>query len=266
MTAYIRGTEGVLNDVLTLLGATTPSLWPCWEDTGTLITGIGVGDLTSAETAGVAEALEDDFAPLALGSPGRPSGLFSYHFHPTGDHHLAGIDHANYTFGNALVDTPFSVGAWIRPTAIASNTIIAKYDAAGTLREWRLWIDANGFLTLELFDESANTSEIAASTTALTAGQMVMVTATYDGTEDNPAVWLYVDHTAVNAGTTAETGAYVAMEDTATPLTIGCSGTTALPADEFHGRITLPWITGKALTAAEVDDLYTLTAPLVGVC
>jgi hypothetical protein len=266
MTTYIRGTEGVLNDVMTLLGAITPSLWPCWEDTGTLVTGIGVGDLTSAETAGAAEALEDDFAPLALGQPGRPCGLYSYHLHPTGDHHLAGIDSANYTFGTGLVDTAFSVGAWIRPTTIASNTIIAKYDAAGTAREWRLWIDAAGLLTLELYDESADTTEIAASTAALTAGQMVMVTATYDGTETGPAVWLYVDHTAVNDGTTTETGAYVAMENTATPLTVGCSGTTALPAEEFHGRIALPWITGKALTAAEVDQLYGLTAPLIGVC
>lgn len=259
MTTYIRGTEGRLNDVLRLLGTTKVSLWPFWEDAGSLITGIGVGDLTAAETAGAAEDLQDDFAPIAL-----PSGLYTYHLHPTGDHHLAGIDSANYTFAAANEDSPFSCGAWIRPNAISSNTIMAKYDAAGTAREWRLWIGATGLLTLELYDESADTTEIAASTAALTAGQWVMVTATYDGTETSPVVNLYVNSTLVNDSTTTETGAYVSMEDTATPLTIGCSGTTALPANEFHGRIALPWIAGKALTAAEVATLHSYTAPMVG--
>ena len=56
-----------------------------------------------------------------------------------------------------------------------------------------------------------------------------------------------------------------AVEDTAAPLTIGCSGVTALPVAEFHGRIALPFITGKALSAAEVTTLYGYTAPMVGV-
>ena len=88
--------------------------------------------------------------------------------------------------------------------------------------------------------------------------------ASYDGGETAPVVNLYVDGTLANDGTTAETGAYVAMENTATPLTIGCNGLTALPANEFHGRIALPFITGKALSAAEVTQLLELTRPLVG--
>jgi len=257
VTTYIRGTQGRLNDIMTTLGTTTPSLWPFWETTGVLVTGISVGDLIPSETAGAAEALEDDFAPELL-----PCGLYSYHFHPTGDHHLAGIDHANFTFGNGTVDTPFSVGAWIRPNAIASNTIMAKYSA--TVREWRFWIDASGLLDLELYDESADTTEIAISTAALTIGQWVFVVASYDGGETSPVVVLYVNGAAVNDGSTTETGAYVAMEDTATPLTVGCSGVTATPVNEFHGRIALPFITGKALTAAEVTALYGYTAPMVG--
>ena len=258
MTTYIRGTEGLLNDIMTILGTTKASLWPFWEDAGTLVTCIGVGDLTAAETAGAAEALEDDFAPLKL-----PCGLWSYHLHPTGDHHLAGIDHANYSFAG---DVPFSIGAWIRPTTIASNTIMAKYDAAGTDREWRLWIGATGLLTLELYDESADTTEIAASTAALTPGQWQHITATYDGTAATPEVWLYVDGAVINDGTTTETGAYIGLEAGATPITVGCSGTTAAPANEFHGRIALPWITGKELSAAEVLQLHAITAPMMGLC
>jgi len=254
MTTYIRGLAGQLNDILTILGTTAPSLWPFWEKTGQLVTGIGLGDLIPSETGGAAEDLEHDFAPLLL-----PCGLYSYHFHPTGDHHLAGIDHANYTF----VASPFSVGAWIRPNKIASNTIIAKYSA--TVREWRFWIDAAGFLDLELYDEAADTSEIAVSTAALIQGQAQFVVATYDGTPATPVIYLYVNGVAVNDGSSAETGAFADMADSATPLTVGCSGVTATPANEFHGRIALPFITGKALTAAEVTELYGITAPMMGI-
>jgi len=253
MAVYNRGLEGKLNDILTILGTTKASLWPFWEPTGVLVTGIGAGDLIPSETAGAAEALEDDFAPLLL-----PCGLYSYHFHPTGDHHFAGIDHANYSFAAAA----FSVGAWIRPNTVVSNTIMAKYSA--TVREWRFWIDGDGKLDLELYDESQDDTEIAVSDAALTAGQMQFVVATFDGVDATPGMYLYVNGAAVNDGSSVEEGAFASMEDTATPLTIGCSGVTATPANEFHGRISLPFITGKALTAAEVSDLYGLSAPMVG--
>lgn len=253
MTVYARQTEGRLNDILTVLGVTKTSLWPFWEKTGVLVSGIGLGDLIPSETAAAAEALEDDFSPLLL-----PCGLYSYHFHPTGDHHLAGIDSAAYEFAAAA----FSVGAWIRPNAIASNTIAAKYSA--TVREWRFWIDAAGKLDLELYDEAADTSEIAISSAALTLGQMQFVVATYDGTPATPLIYLYVNGAAVNDGSSTETGAFADMVASATPLTIGCSGVTATPANEFHGRIAMPFICGKQLTAAEVLSLYTKELPMIG--
>lgn len=256
MTVYNPGLEAKLNTILMTLGTTKASLWPFWEKTGIVVSGIGVGDLIPAETSGTAEALEDDFAPLLL-----PCGLYSYHFHPTGDHHLKGIEHANYTFATGA----FSAGAWIRPNAIASNVIMAKYDSAGNAEEWRFWIDADGKLDLELHDASASTTEIAASTSGLTLGQMQFVVATYDGTAATPDIHLYVNGVDDNpTGASTEAGAFVAMEDTATPLTIGCGGVTATPTTEFHGRIALPFICGKELSATEVKSLFDLMAPMVG--
>lgn len=249
----------LLNGIMSVLGTTTPSFWPFLEKTGTLVAGVSVSDLIPSETGGAAEALEDDFAPFA-----HPGNVYSYHFHPTGDHHLAGIDHASFTFGNGTLDTPFSVGAWICPNAIVTNVIIAKYDSAGSKEEWRLFIDSSGLLSLELHDASASATEIAVSDDALTIGQWVFAVATYDGTETAPVVNLYVNGTLVNDGSTAESGAYVAMENTDAPLTVGCSGLTATPVAEFHGRIALPFITGKALTAAEVAQLYELGGVLLG--
>jgi hypothetical protein len=257
MAVYNRGTEGRLNDILTVLGTTKSSLWPFWDATGSLVSGISVGDLTSSDEAG-AVTLQSEFAPIEL-----PSGLHSYHFNPSGNLHLSGVDNAAYTFGNGTVDSAFSVGAWIRPNAVVSNAIISKYNA--TAEEWQLFIDSNGDLSLELHDASASASEIAVSDSALTIGQWVFVVATYDGTETAPDVRLYVDGQSANDGSTTEAGAYVAMEDTATPLLVGATGVTATPATEFHGRIALPFICGKELSAAEVTTLYGYTAPMVGI-
>ena len=201
-----------------------------------------------------------DFAPFA-----HVGGVYSYHFHPTGDHHLAGIDHGNFSFGDGSVDSPFSVGAWILPNAVATNVIIGKYDSAGNLEEWRLFIDSNGKLSLELHDASASATEIAVSDDALVVGAQHFVVATYDGGETAPVVNLYVDAALVNDGATTETNTYTAMENTAAPLTVGCSGVTATPVAEFHGRIAMPFVTGKALTAAEVATLYELYQGLLGV-
>lgn len=247
-----------LTSIMSILGTTKASLWPFLEGTGQLVTCLGVGDLIPSETAGAAENLQTDYAPVL-----HAGGVYSYHFHPTGDHHLAGSDNAAYSFGDGSVDAPFSVGAWIFPNAIASNTIMAKYSA--TVREWRFWIDASGKLNLELYDESSDKTEIAASTAAVTNQRAQFVVASYDGGETDPVVNLYVNGALVNDGTTTEVSDYTAMEDTATPLTIGCSGVTATPVNEFHGRIALPFITGKALSAAEVQQLATIYAALLGV-
>ncbi len=249
-----------LSTIMGLLGTTKASLWPFLERTGQLVSGLSVGDLIPHETAGAAEDLEHDFAPIE-----HAGKVHSYHFHPTGDHHLAGIDNDAYSFGDGAADVAFSVGAWIFPNVVNDNTILAKYDSAGSLEEYRFFIDAAGKLSLELHDASASTKEVAASTAALLAGRQHFVVAAYDGGEASPVVNLYVDGVLANDGTTAETGAYVAMENGAAPLTVGCAGVTALPTTEFHGRIALPFVTGKQLSAVEVGQLFEVYRVLLGI-
>lgn len=257
MTVYAPAREALLNQIIDILGTTAPWIVPGWEKVGSVVTAIGAGGhLVSSDEAG-AVVLEAEFAPLEL-----PCGLFSYEYVPAGNLHLSAADAASHSFGDASIDSPFSVGAWIRPNAIASLTILSKYSA--TVREWRLHLDAAGLLTFDLFDESVDATEIAASASAIALGKMQFVVATYDGGETAPVVNLYVDGAAVNDGSTTETNAYVAMENTATPVLVGAHGVTGTPVQEFNGRIWLPFITGKALTAAEVRSLYNLTAPMAG--
>jgi hypothetical protein len=250
-----------LNSIMEILGTTKASLWPFVEAEGITVTGLTSGtDLVPAETSGGAEALEDDFNPML-----HPGGVHSYWFNPTGDHHLAGGDHADYSHGDGSTDSAASWGAYIIPNAINANTIMSKHDSAGNAEEYRLYIGSSGFLTLELHDASASATEVGVGATALTLHRGVFVVATYDGAQAAPEVHLYLNRTDdLEAGTTTETGSYVAMENTASPLLIGAGGVTATPLTEFHGRIALPFMTGKALTSAEVTGLYNIYADLLG--
>lgn len=253
------GYHAEISSILRILGTTKAHLWPFIESEGITVAGHGAAEDLAVSEAGAAEALEDDFSPIQY-----ESGVHSYNFNPVGDHHLNGPDHANYSFGDGSTDDAFSLGAWIWPSAIASNAIIAKYDSAGNAEEYRFWIDGSGNLALELHDASASTTETGTGGTVLTLFRPVHVVATYDGTETAPEVHIYIDAVDdLSAGTTTESGLYVAMENTATPLTIGCAGVTATPTLEFNGRIALPFLCGKALSQAEINDVYHITKSLL---
>ena len=122
-------------------------------------------------------------------------------------------------------------------------------------------------LVMELLDESVvgDASEIATSAgAALTPFIWQFVTMTYDGGETAPVINLYINAASVHDGTSVETNAYVAMEDLAASLMVGARDATGTAAQVFQGRIALPFITGKELTAAEVASLYNIGQQLLG--
>ena len=250
-------TEGQLNDVLDILGTTKTLLVPGWEDTGSVVSAIGAGQFTSSDEAG-AVTLQSEFSPRRM-----PSGLHHYGLVKGGNLHFSGDDHADFTFDGGT-DAAFSGGLWIRPNiAVQAQDLIAKYVAAS--EEYRFSINSAGKLILELHDATDSASEIATAGTVLTPGKMVFVVFTYDGTAATPDIHLYIDAVDDNpTGASVQTGAYLHMDDTATPLTIGASGLTAAPVNEFDGRLAIPFLTGKELTQANITDLYNIMKPMVG--
>lgn len=253
--------RALINAILDVLGSTKRGFWPFWEATGSAVIGIAPTDLTSRDEA-ASRALESEWLPKAL----RATGLYAYR-NPAaaGNNHFTAGDHADYSHGNGTVDTAFSIGMWVAPRDIATVALMSKYDVAGTAREFAFRINSAGKLALELYDESATASEIATAEDVLTADKMVFVVVTYDGTETAPVILFYVDGVHDGGdGTSVETGSYVAMEGTAAALTLMANGPITAPTEMAEGWVALPFITGKALTAAEVAELYQLTRPLVG--
>lgn len=260
MTVYAPGTVADLNAIMSTLGTTKATFWPFHESTGIVIGAVGAGArLIPSETAAAAEALEDDFTPQQL-----PSNLYSYYFSNLEDQHLAiGADNANFHFDG---DVAFSVGCWIQPQDITTVALIAVMDTAGNAEEWAFRLDGSSKLELELHDASASAKEVGVSDTAVVIGQWSFAVVTYDGTKATPVVKFY-QNGAIDSTTpfgTTETGAYDGMEDKSTPLTIACAGVTALPTQEYTGRIAMPFVTGKELSAAEVLTLHKRMAPMMG--
>ncbi|HUV73862.1 MAG TPA: LamG-like jellyroll fold domain-containing protein [Anaerolineae bacterium] len=257
MTVYNRRLEGQLNDILDILGTTKTLLVPGWEKEGSIISAIGAAGFVPSDEAG-ANALQTYFSPIEL-----PCGLHHYGFVKTENHHFSGADNAAFTFDGGA-DAPFSGGMWYRPNvAVLAQDLWAKYEALA--EEFRFGISAAGKLILELHDATDSTSELATADTVLTSGKFVFVVFTYDGTAATPDIHLYIDGVDDNpTGLSVPTGAYLHMDDTLTPLTIGCSSLTATPANEADGRLAIPFLCGKELTGVNVKDLYAIMNPMVG--
>lgn len=273
-TGSIFDTFNMLDSICATLG-TGSFIWPFIERVSGALTpvqsyspinlSLPVLNLTPSDEA-AARALESEFSPVP-----HVGGICSYYFGgPTPNNHLNGADHASLSFGNGTVDTPFSVGCWIRPDSLATAvSLIGKYDAgAGVAREYVFGFNTSGRLTLELYDESADATEIATQPAGndMVVNRWYHAVATYDGNEVSPVIKLYLNAAKVStADDSAETGAYVAMENLATPITIGCDGLTGVPRQEFTGRMAMPFVAGKELTIGEIAKIHRISRALLGI-
>lgn len=246
----------LLDQIITTLGSTKTTLFPFMEASDDLVRSYKENYHTLVPTSN-----GPGFDPFK-----HPGGLNSYLFDPNYSMYLLGNDHGDYTFkGSGNEDEPFSVGMWILPYDVTAVTLMAKYDT-NSKREWRLYINGSSKLVFEFYDESQTATETGTSTTSVTANQWTFVVHTYDGTEDAPVVAFYQNATAdATVATTEAGGTYINMEDLTAPLTIGADLVTDVPAQPFNGRIALPFVAGKKLSAAEVTTLYGVGRTLIGV-
>lgn len=254
----------LLNAMVTILGTAKLALWPLTERSKTQTFAYG--------TSNDAGALVINTSTLALiFDPVAHCPTVHSYLNDSATANMAAADDADYSHGDGTVDTAFSVGIWVKPNEALGTirSLVAKYGTTATLREWRLQFDATGQLLFELYDESADTTEIGtgvAATAAVTPFAWNFCVATYDGDETSPVVHLYINGTdSLVSGATTETGAYIAMEDTTAVLMVGCDDAAGSAANVFQGRYALPFVTGKELTQANVTALYQLGRGLLGV-
>ena len=249
-----------LDAIVTILGGTKMAFYPFLAGFGTDVFPYGAGNDGLVGLPNDAP-VEDEYDPILL-----PSGLHAYYFDSSEDNNISFADNAVYSHGNGTVDTPVSWGAWIMPTEAlgTQRTIWGKY--LGAAEEWDFRFDTSGNLVLELHDAGASASEIGTGASdVIVPWVWNFVVATYDGGQAAPDVHLYRNGAdTLAAGTTTESGTYVAMEDGAAIPMIAARNSLAAPAQEFEGYMALPFITGKELTPAEVGRLYNHGKTLLG--
>lgn len=232
--------------------ATNPNMIPYG------LTGVGRTFVTS-NAAGALAA--DQFMPHQ-----HTGGVHSLRLVAGGDFHLlAGADDAEHSFEG---DDAFSAGIWIlmQEAVGTQRSLVSKYRTDATVaREYDFRFDTSGQLELELFDESTDGTEIATGGTAIVPLIWNLVVATYDGGQAAPVIHLYINDVDSNSGGgSTESGSYAEMEDLTNPMMFGARNITTAPAQEFEGRIALPFIAGSELSSADISQLFALGNRLLG--
>lgn len=157
--------------------------------------------------------------------------------------------------GNGTADNPFSLSFWFNASNTNSEILISQATGA-TNGIWDIAKSTSGgqfILRLRLFDDS-NSARITVATGGLATATVYHLVATYDASEGNAGMRLYIN--GVNVSTSRDsTGTYVAMEALALNLLVGARN-PAVPALQFNGWIDELYLWQRELTAAEVVELY----------
>jgi len=178
-------------------------------------------------------------------------------------------DSEDYTYGDSLNDSAFSMSIWIYPIDADVFRIISKWDVfTGDGNEYVFATNASNKLILYLQDKAnaANRGRIANGIDLSTYhNTWVHCVCTYDGRGGTGAVdgiKLYIDGVRSD-DTDVSTGTYVAMNNTATNLEIGrINGNSYADGKMCDARLY-----NSVLSQADIDDLgagTNVTTNLVG--
>ena len=172
------------------------------------------------------------------------------------DDYISVADADNLSFGNASSDSPFTLALWLNSDTSGSLKMIAK--GQGVPQEYAFGAGSGGTPNLTLYDGDVTKRIQITSQTALTQGTWQHWAVTYDGSGSHSNSKIYLNGSAVST-TTASSGAYVAMNNTSTPVNIGYHNIT-VSGTAFEtftdGKMDDVAVIAKELSASEVSAIY----------
>jgi hypothetical protein len=249
-----------ISNILEVMGDVR-ALIPCTDTTGTTLT-----DFSNKGHDGVS-ALD---VRNTLTYQGKAYAHYLSSATPT--RYLYILDNADFSFGDGLADNAFSVMAVFDRMAVvhlACNLISKRDDTLG-LNEWWVEIAAGSpsAMTFECYDESINEYINVVSNAIdwdLTPNdEWNVMIATYDGSSSELGLTIYLNGVDVS-NTRNNSGAYIAMENLAGDVGLGCCFDNGAVSSIHTGPITWFGITGKELNAAEVWSVTQRIFGLLGV-
>lgn len=168
-------------------------------------------------------------------------------------------DADDFSYGDGLNDSPFSIVALVNVTDTAAVRFILgkRADTSGAeLREWDFFVDASDRLNMTMHDETANANIRRLGSVAITQGSWQMFTGTYDGTRAPSGIALYANEARID-DTTSTSGSYVAMSNTSTVVRLGSRLGTAAADVFFSGSMAFVMLVARQL---QPDEIYALMA------
>ncbi len=153
----------------------------------------------------------------------------------------------DFVFGNGVDDQPFSTGAWINMDDATGFRITAKR-ASNTQIEWSLFVTAGDVINFMVADDdnAVRQGRITDTVTSL-ENKWIYVVGTYDGSESSGGITIYIDGVISDTGND-NAGAYVAMDDSNSNMTIGVINTVS----SANGHLDEVFVIDVELSQAEV--------------
>lgn len=162
-------------------------------------------------------------------------------------------DHDDFAFGDGAADHAFTF-SWVAEqdgTAACRTFFGVHGNAPASERQYHINLDTSHKLTCALYDGSANAHIGQAADTATSTG-IHLFTVTYDATEANTGIKLYVDGELV-ASTGTSNNVYTAMHNYSRSLHMGNSQDYAT---YFSGELGCAFMDGSEWNAAKIWQLW----------
>jgi len=167
------------------------------------------------------------------------------------------IDNNIFSFGNGIVDTPFSISAWVKMNDATDFKIVGK-GSSNSNGEYRIITGSDDILSFITFDNSVSSCYFGRRfDTALTSyeGRWIHIIGVYDGSASSAGFKLYINGVRVDDANNQHNGvSYVAMENLTANVQIGKY--TGGVNNYSNGLIDDVRIYNRALRAAEIAHAY----------
>jgi len=170
-------------------------------------------------------------------------------------------DQDEYSPTNGSTDTAFSISAWVYVGDVSEDNgpFVAKSNNTISVRNEYIFKHSNGEVQFFIYDSTlnANGNQIRAQANAATLSDSTWhhVVATYDGSTNASGIKLYTDASQTSA-TNNETGTYVRLRNSSTPLTFGATEDAGNANRVFEDRMADVVFFNKELSSAEVTEIY----------
>tara|TARA_R110000803_G_scaffold49368_2_gene102584 strand:+ start:1552 stop:3003 length:1452 start_codon:yes stop_codon:yes gene_type:complete len=164
-------------------------------------------------------------------------------------------DSDDFSFGDGVTDSPFSISGWIKMNDSTKFRLFSKYTTGAI--EYIFTTDSYDKLSFVLYDNSSLARIQRKYNTALTSyeGQWINIIGTYDGSSSSYGIKIYLNGVRVD-DIDGSTGAYTAMENTTQPVQIG-----RLTTSYSNGLMDEVCLLDRVATPSEIVTLS--TAPTV---